>query len=161
MADTQPELTLERFAALVEAYGGDVERFPERERALARALSLRSGEAHRMLEGARALDDLLVSARADTMRLRPVLLEEALERIPERFPQIRPPLVILPFRTPFRAALAAAAALLLGVFSERYVPATMLDDAEPGVRSEQADMGSLTFADDLFDELGASEGERE
>jgi len=160
MADTQPELTLERFAALVEAYGGDVERFPERERARARALSLRSREARRMLEGARALDDLLVSARADTMRVETARLARALESIPEQFPQIRPPLVILPFRTPLRAALAAAAALLLGVFSEQLTPALGLE-GEAGARTEQADMGALTFADELFEELATPEGDAE
>ena len=43
MADTkEPELSLERFGALVEAYGADFERFPLRERSAAKALLLRS-----------------------------------------------------------------------------------------------------------------------
>ena len=43
MADTkQPELSMERFEALVGAYGCDLDRFPLRERAAAKALVLRS-----------------------------------------------------------------------------------------------------------------------
>jgi len=155
MADTrQPELTLERFAALVEAYGGNVERFPAHERVAARALAQRSREAQQMLAGARALDALLASARAELPSMR---LERELLKIPERHKQRRSSASVLPFRSRGRAALAAAAAVLLGVLSGGLSPSEGGDDP---TSVEQAEIASLTFADDLFEAL-TDEGETE
>lgn len=148
MADTrEPELSMERFEALVEAYGADLERFPKLERAGARALVVRSSEARRMLEAARALDQLLASARADLPLAPSARLRAQLASIPDRHPaaSARERASVLPFRTRTRAWLAAAAALALGVLSSRATED--VSDEEPG------DVSDVAFADDLFEEL--------
>lgn len=54
-----PGMSLERFAELAVAYGGDFERWPEAERFAAIALAGRSGEARSLLADAHGLDYLL------------------------------------------------------------------------------------------------------
>lgn len=163
MADTkEPELSLERFGALVEAYGADFERFPVRERSAAKALLLRSRDAQRLLQAAQAFDGILASAREN---LPTPELEARLDSIPERFAQERAGGRLLPFRSRQQTVLAAAAAVLLGLLGGRYAP----DEAEPSDTTdsaelasadsvEQTDLASLTFADDLFDDLTPQEG---
>lgn len=149
MTDTrQPELSLARFEQLVESYGGDIDRFPLRERAAAKALVLRSPEARRVLDAARALDALLASARE---RVPSPKLEAALAAIPDRYPQDRLDAVtLLPFRSRVMAALAAAAALALGIWSGG---TTSGDENDELV--EQAEVASVAFGDELFLELSA------
>ncbi|MDB4986041.1 MAG: hypothetical protein JWN04_1219 [Myxococcaceae bacterium] len=151
MPDTkQPELSMERFSALVEAYGADLERFPARERAAASALALRSTEAQQLLAAARVFDSLLASARDD---LPSVELEEKLARIPERYQQQRPSVRLLPFRSHARAGLAAAAAVLLGLASGQLVNSEAGAGDDTPISGEQADVASITFADGLFSDL--------
>jgi hypothetical protein len=52
-------MNLDRFAALVDAYGGSPARWPEAERAAAEALLATSAEARRMAQEADTLDRLL------------------------------------------------------------------------------------------------------
>ena len=52
-------MKLDRFAAIVEAYGGAPARWPEAERAAALAMMKVSPEAQRLAEEAEALDSLL------------------------------------------------------------------------------------------------------
>ena len=52
-------MSLERFAALAEAYGGDIDRWPEAERFAALSLAGRSEEARTLLADAHGLDFLL------------------------------------------------------------------------------------------------------
>lgn len=54
-----PGMSLERFAELAEAYGGDFENWPEAERFAAIALAGRSGEARSLLADAHGLDYML------------------------------------------------------------------------------------------------------
>jgi hypothetical protein len=148
----QPELTIERFSALVEAYGSDLDRFPRAERTAAKQLALSDKQAQALLAAARVFDTLLASARSD---LPSAELEQRLYEIPDRYVQQRPSIRLLPFRTHARAGFAAAAAVLLGLLGGQ------LDTGEPltsedSVGSEQADIASLTFADDLFDDLSDS-----
>lgn len=149
MTDTrQPELSLARFEQLVEAYGGDIDRFPLRERVAAKALVLRSQEARRVLDAARALDALLASARE---RASSPQLEAALAAIPETYVQERHKgAAILPFRSRLMAGLAAAAALALGIWSGGTGGDEELDDLV-----EQAEIASVAFSDELFMELSA------
>ncbi|HEX5657225.1 MAG TPA: hypothetical protein VFX59_08515 [Polyangiales bacterium] len=141
MADTeQPELSIERFQALVEAYGGDVERFPLRERAGARELLRRDAAAQRLVQAARAFDSVLEEARLDVS---PAVIDK-LSAIPHQYKQNAPVLRLLPFRSARQTWLAAAAAVLLGLVRE-------YASDEPAVDS--ADISALTFADDLFDDL--------
>jgi hypothetical protein len=147
MADTeQPELSLARFQALVEAYGGDVERFPQRERAGARELLRRDELAQRLVQAAHAFDAVLEEARLD---LSPALVEK-LSAIPSQYAQSAPVLRLLPFRSARQTWLAAAAAVLLGLLGE-------YASEEPS--HDSADISALTFADDLFDDLASQEGD--
>jgi hypothetical protein len=157
MADTeQPELTLERFRALVEAYGGELERFPVRERAAARELLLRSDPARQLVEAARTFDQVLAEARADSAVTPSHALLERLARIPAQHPQHTPVLRLLPFHSPRQTWLLAAAALLLGMLGGGYDAVS-----SPGIAAvdaAQVENASLTFADDLFDDLSVQEG---
>jgi hypothetical protein len=169
MADTkQPELSLERFGALVEAYGADFERFPLHERSAAKALLLRSSEAQRLLSAAQAFDGILAAAREN---LATPELEGRLDGIPLRFAQERARGRLLPFRSRQQTVLAAAAAVLLGLLGGRYVPDEALElgattdaaqsasvDSASSDATEQTDIAALTFADDLFDDLTPQEG---
>ncbi len=56
---SMPGMSLERFAELAEAYGGDFQRWPEAERFAAIALAGRSEEARALLADAHGLDYLL------------------------------------------------------------------------------------------------------
>lgn len=147
---------MDRFETLVAAYGGELERFPEREQARARALVLRSREARGMLEAARALDIVLASARAATMPLRPALAQR-LASIPTEHAQERPLIALLPFRSRARAFMAAAAAMLLGIAGSRVVPEEPTHESAPPA-VDVAGVGSLAFADELFEELMNEEG---
>lgn len=152
MPDTeQPELGIERLKALVEAYGGDVERFPQRERAAARELLARSESARRLLEAARAFDDVLEQARLDVS---PALLER-LSSIPRRHAQQVSVVRLLPFRSARQTWLAAAAAVLLGLLGGEYAS----DELASSDDVASADISALTFADDLFGDLTVQEGD--
>jgi hypothetical protein len=143
MADTeQPELSIERFQALVEAYGGDLERFPQRERARARELLRRDESAQRLVQAARAFDSVLEEARLDVS---PSLIDR-LSAIPHQHAQQAPVLRLLPFHSSRQTWLAAAAAVLLGLLGGEYL------DEEP-LGADSADISGLTFADDLFEDL--------
>lgn len=58
-SDSTPGMSLERFAELAEAFGGDFERWPEAERFAAISLAGRSVEARSLLADAHGLDYLL------------------------------------------------------------------------------------------------------
>ena len=76
-------LTLGRFRSMTESYGADLDRWPERARADARALLSVSAEARAMLEEARALDDLIETTHAqeDGFLWQPGEQDAALERL--------------------------------------------------------------------------------
>ena len=143
---------MERFSALVEAYGGDLDRFPQRERAAAKALALSSRDAQQLLLAARVFDSLLASARDD---LPSAELERELLQIPARHTQQRSRLWLLPFRSPARAGIAAAAAVVLGLLSGQLGPADVSGDGgdDASITSEQADLAAVTFGDLPFSEL--------
>ena len=62
-------MTLTRFSKLVDAYGADFQRWPERERDDAHALLVVSPEAKRLLEEARTVDAGIAGALAMGRRL--------------------------------------------------------------------------------------------
>jgi hypothetical protein len=158
MTDTrQPELSLERFEKLVESYGGDLDRYPVREREAAKALVLRSNDARRMLDAARALDAMLALARDGAPS---VELESALASIPTRHEQVRPVATLLPFRSRNVGYLAAAAALLLGVWSGG-LAATESAPSGPVTSFEGSEVAAFAFADELASDLGGDEWEEE
>ncbi len=57
-------MTRERLGALLDAYGGDLSRWPAPSRVAAEALIARDPTVHRLLDQARALDTLLDQAPA-------------------------------------------------------------------------------------------------
>jgi hypothetical protein len=55
-------LTLRRFRALADSFGGDLQRWPQEERSEAQALLNISPQAHALLDEARALDHAIAEA---------------------------------------------------------------------------------------------------
>ena len=74
-------MKLGRFSAILDAYGAAPERWPERERADALALSRSSVEAARALAQARILDAALKSAEAFDLEADPVRFAHLHSRI--------------------------------------------------------------------------------
>lgn len=98
-------MTLERFKALCDAYGGAPQRWPEDERGAAAALLERSAAARAVLDDARALDAVLghagtLSASAD---------------LAARVRRSAPGPASRPAGPPAWAAMAAAVALTTGL----------------------------------------------
>ncbi len=140
---TPPSLSLARFSALVEAYGIHFERWPEGERAQARALLLSSVEARAVFEAQRELDGLL---DADVATALPADLEAKLVAIPSA--HRRP----LPFRS--RAllwpAFGWAAAAVLGVWlGTSGAPVTGEDQAVADIAAQTAGQPSADAASDV------------
>jgi hypothetical protein len=77
--DPKPALSPERFSALAAAYGGDLRRWPEPERAAAQAMAQASALARAQLDEESALDAVLDGARvaAPSMALRRRILDQA------------------------------------------------------------------------------------
>jgi hypothetical protein len=76
---TSTSLSLERFFALADAYGGDLSRWPEADRAMARDLATASPDAQARLAEGRALDGALdlFQAAAPSAALRLRILAQA------------------------------------------------------------------------------------
>ena len=76
-------LTLKRFAALAESYGGDLRRWPDDVRGGAQALLNASPQAHGILADAQKLDSAIEAAglREDRRLLPPHEQEAALARL--------------------------------------------------------------------------------
>jgi hypothetical protein len=136
---TTPE-SLARFRALAEAYGGDLERWPEQERAWARELAVRSADARAALAGEQGLDALL--AAADTPAL-PRALAARLEQLPPKTAVVRP--LRLPRRAFCAPALGWAAAAAIGLWLGAQSAGT--DDSGPDAADVTAS-GSFDSAND-------------
>ena len=100
------DMTLDRFAVLLDAYGADPARWPDAERAAARALLDGSSEARARRDAAAALDALL--DRAATVEPSSALAERVLAQAPQR-----PKVIRLRARVVAAVGLAAAASLAL------------------------------------------------
>ncbi|HEY5107712.1 MAG TPA: hypothetical protein VII73_13240 [Caulobacteraceae bacterium] len=83
------ELTLTRFETLAMAYGGDLARWPNAERALAEAvIAAHPRETGRLLEAARSLDTILSAAPAEapsSTLLRSIIRDATTAPAPARF----------------------------------------------------------------------------
>ena len=108
---TNPPLTLTRFRALAEAYGSNLERWPESEREGAEALVVSSEEARALLRAEEALDHVFASAA--TPALPPELLAR-LERVPDAAKNVHP--LRLPRRALRAPLIGWAAAALFGLW---------------------------------------------
>jgi anti-sigma factor RsiW len=161
--DLEP-ITLERLRALVDAYGANLGRIPETERAACQALLEHSDAARALWEEAKMLDGLLSHAPSE---LEPsARLLASLKALPERTPQGGTLVTLLPRRTWAFASLAAAAALVLGVFSGRESRLQTSDEsARVELTSSDGDtlseLGALALADELMTDLDQLEGDAE
>jgi hypothetical protein len=75
-------MNIEQFRVLLDAYGGNADRWPQNERSTARALVESSEEARRLVHDATALDRLLDAA--ETLPTTRALEERILAAFPER-----------------------------------------------------------------------------
>jgi len=92
-------ISLERFSALADAYGADLRRWPEADRAAAQALAQESAPARALLAEADALDAVLDLSRvaSPSPELRQRILSEA--------PKARPTRLTAPNSTSARSRL--------------------------------------------------------
>lgn len=100
-------MNIERLRALLDAYGGSIERWPQNERAAAQAFIESSEDARRLLRNATALDRVLDAA--ETLPTTRGLEERILATFPEH-PRKRWPLALTENWIP-GAALAGSLAL--------------------------------------------------
>lgn len=117
-------MTLERFKELLDAFGADLRRWPEAERAAARALIAQAPEAQAALAAARRLDRLLDLYDPPADRAAEARLRVALAAVPSRVPRRSA-------RLPWPQAAALAATLLLGV-ATGIVASSLTSDAANG-----------------------------
>lgn len=149
-------LSLERFRALVEAYGADLSRFPAGERDAARLLVESSAEARNLLHAERALDAELAALGAPEVS---ATLERRLLEIPLRAPRARR----WPFATVWLPALAWAAAAAVGVWLGAAFPdevATLEEGrVDTSAKEEAVDVpvATPTLDDELFELASVTE----
>jgi hypothetical protein len=141
----QGGLELSRFAALLDAYGGESEHWPEAERAAALALLERESEARVLLDAALALDstlDLAVQPEA------PAHLRARVLEIPIRKPQSQgEPWLKRWFG--WRLAAAALVPCLIGFCSGALLWDNNSSDGGDELWSEVA---QVSLPSDIFDE---------
>jgi hypothetical protein len=146
--DTAGSMSLERFEALVDAYGAQSDRWPDEERSSALALLSDSAPAQQALHGATALDDLLDNLLDDapveepSAALRRQILAAAPERQPtwlERLDRLSEQL--WPFTPRWQPATGLAAAAAFGIVVGPMVPDT-------AAASEPVDVAELAFGGD-------------
>jgi hypothetical protein len=157
--------SLERFQTLVDSYGANLARIPASERAGVQSLLAQSDEAKRIWNDAKELDDLLGEAPASAAPS--PALRKRLENIPAREAQDGN-VVQFPRRARTWAAVAAAAALLLGVIAgaqeheDDLAPVATLALNDPGPDdSELSEFGALAFGGELVTDLEVFEGDAE
>ncbi len=136
-------MTLERFKALIEAYGADAKRWPEAEREAAQAFAESSAEAHRLLAGARAIDRFLDGA--DTAAATRALEDRIMAGFPARGGSARGS------SGRWIPAAAIAASLALGLVTGAALPGIA------GIKAQDAkDPALLALSDienDLWDDI--------
>src|SRR5689334_14991504 len=113
-------MDLNRFTAIVEAYGGSPSRWPEAERDAATAFMRASPEAQRLAQEAEALDSLL-----DMPETSPVtrdLQDRILSTLPAATSERATPLPRLFSWSKWIPAAAVACSLALGVVTGSQVP---------------------------------------
>lgn len=160
---TESTMTLVRFSELVDAYGSDVESWPETERAAALVLTTASAEAQQLLVEARRLDTLLAVPEPLVVSPR---LAAAVRTIPALHSQRSLGLGWWPFASFWRPLVGLTASAVCGVLSGWLSLASETVTAlEPAVEagessddSEQlADVGFAWELDQPFDTVAGSE----
>ena len=152
------DMTTERFAALLDAYGADPARWPDAERAGARTLLERSAEARARRDAAAALDVLL--DRAETAQPSPALAERILAQAPR---VARAKVVRLRARVAAVVGLAAAASLALWLAQRPGQHHTLGPGAVAQLGEYQTPTDALSAldpdADDTMPEFGCDDPE--
>lgn len=143
-------LSLERFAALADAYGGDVDAWPVGERDAARALLDADDRAGAILADARALDALLREApvAAPDAALTGRVLAQAPRRVDWRDALAE----LLPFRAAWPAPALLSAALLAGLALGGLAP---LDEFAGATEASVALGDAIAFGEDWLEETGS------
>ncbi|MBV1693964.1 MAG: hypothetical protein KGP27_05835 [Hyphomicrobiales bacterium] len=100
------DMTLEEFASLAEAWGGDIARWPGNTRIAARRLLVASPEARRALAEAAALDRLLAIPDAASAMPADAALVDRIVAAAHRTPRAVPRSAPEPVSTPLVARLA-------------------------------------------------------
>jgi hypothetical protein len=142
-SDEQGGMDARRFRALLEAYGADFARWPERERAPGQALLASSSEAARWWADERGLDEALDTAL--DVAPSPALLRRVAE-IPVRLPrrQMLGPVGHFRHWLVGAAALAAVGAVV-GVITPEPAPSSDLSSID--------DFSPFDWSGDLTEEL--------
>ncbi len=145
---TRPSMTLDRFQALLAAYGTHLERWSAQDAAAARELLLSSREARAAFDAEKSLDALL-DAAAPPPEL-PSELLASLARIPERTAQG------FPFRrrSLLMPALGWAAAAVIGLWAGARFSYEEPGRAQPVAMSSEA---SVNAEDDALVALAAGD----
>lgn len=155
------EITLERFAAIVDAYGASPMRWPVDERGPAEALLAVSAEARALLADARMLDGMLASApveapsgalveRLMAARPRAAAAPATAERTQGFFRELIA--AIWPYGSPALPTGALAASIVLGVALGSVSEIAVLDATSPAVTaSDETETGDRLIALALAD----------
>ena len=152
------DMTLDRFAALLDAYGADPARWPDAERAGAHALLDRSAEARARRDAAAALDALRDRAAAAPSS---ALAARILAQAP---PAPRAKVVRLRARVAAAVGLAAAASLAIWLTQRPAARQTLGPAAVAQLGEYQTPTDALLSAldldaDDTMPELGCDDPE--
>jgi ferric-dicitrate binding protein FerR (iron transport regulator) len=142
-------LTTERFEALLSAYGADLARFPERERARAARTLERSNAARAMFEHERAFDSAFQSVATPEL---PPELARRLAEVPLRSPQRRFALPSFRWVVP---GLGWAVALSVGLFVGMNDAANEAVDSSDGVAELDVEADMAPDDEDLALMLGS------
>lgn len=151
------EITLERFSAIVEAYGASPARWPAAERGAAEALAASSAEARSLLAAAGALDAALAAAPVETPSAAlAARLMAARPRAIAGVPAARPRSTfrelietIWPYGSLALPTGALAASIMLGVAVGSLSEISVLNDSLTTAEESEADdrLISLALAD--------------
>lgn len=153
------EVTLERFAAIVDAYGASPPRWPLDERRAAEALLAASADARSLLAEARKLDGLLAAAPVEApsgalvARLMAARPRAALHLSAGKSRGFFRELIsaIWPYGSPAVPAGALAASIVLGIALGSVSEIAVLDGNQMVAVSEEAETGDRLIALALAD----------
>ena len=148
---TKDGLSLDRFRALAEAYGSDLERWPEQERELGRRLLRESEAAREIIARERGLDTLLSATAVPAV---PAKLMARLAELPVR--TRAPRRLVVPRRLWVGPAIGWAAAAAVGIWlgtlsapDEQALPAS----GDPGYSGALVEEEALELARGSFEGL--------
>lgn len=154
------EITLERFAAIVDAYGASPERWPAPERSAADALLAASAPARALLAEARMLDGLLAAAPLEAPS--DALVERLMAARPRALAALAPAAkprglfrelvdAIWPYGSPALPTGALAASIVLGVALGSVSEISVLNGSATATAAAETETGdrliSLALAD--------------